>query len=262
LLYSLSGGLEAPFYFYFFIFYLVLILGFLLHRVLFGLKLGVGPLLLLGNGLRLLGSGLLSRSLRGLSLLGYGLGSFGLGWLSVDKLLCVSDVAPAKVTTLELLGARGPARNALDVGSGTRVFLGCALGSLGFVTGTLVIVRAFALNVTPNAVHEFLLVTTNLEAVVLAELVQHTGGAIAKVVECLTARRVLDLVSLENFLGLLVGGVCSGDCLAEDVFEEVFHAPGHENTDVVFQFGVDVVLRDEGVDAGLDAGHFEVFFRL
>jgi len=90
--------------------------------------------------------------------------------------------------------------------------------------------------------------------VILTELVQDAGGTVAKIFNVLAARGILDLVSLENFLGFF--GLSFRDGLGKNMLEEILHTPGDENTDFILEVSVELVLSDEGVDAGFDAGHF------
>ena len=218
----------------------------LLRRILLGHKL-------LGLLLSLLGR----RCLRGLGLgLGHGLRSIGGGLLGVNKLLRIGNVAPTEVATTEFLGAGRAARNAGDVGTAADVLLNGLLLSLGLVAGGLVLVGALALHVAPDAVHDFLLVAANLEAIVLAELVENAGGAVAEFVQGLAGRRVLNLFGLQDLLGL--GGGLSGlggNGLLENMLEQVSHAVSNQGAKGVLDVGLKLVLSDEVVNAGLDGSH-------
>jgi len=110
--------------------------------------------------------------------------------------------------------------------------------------------------VAPNAVHDFLLVAANLEAVVLAELVENAGGAVAELLVGLAGSRVLNLFGFQNLLGLGGGtSSLSGNGLLENMLEQVTHSVGNESAKVVLDVNVKLVLSDKVVDAGLDGSH-------
>jgi len=111
--------------------------------------------------------------------------------------------------------------------------------------------------VAPHAVLDLLLVATNLEPVILAELVENTSGAVVELIDGLAGRRVLDLVSLENLLGLLRVGL--GNRGGKHLPVKVLHAPEYEYRDFLLDVGVETVLGNEVVDAGFDGSHFEDF---
>ena len=100
---------------------------------------------------------------------------------------------------------------------------------------------------SPNAVHQILLVSTNLEAMILAELIEDSGGAVSEILDVGALGRIFDLFGFENLLGFFV--VRAGNLFAKDMLEEIFHASCYECTEVVFDGGVDLVLGDEGIDA-------------
>ena len=70
---------------------------------------------------------------------------------------------------------------------------------LGFATRRLVVIRRFALNVTPNTIHQFALVATNLEILVTAVLIENAGGTVTQFFNGLDGTRIFDFFCLENF---------------------------------------------------------------
>jgi len=196
---------------------LISLLKLLLVRLRFGFGFGFG--LLLGS-LRALGG-----------LLGLGLGSFELRFsrpfLCLDKLLRVGDVAVAEVVPTEGLGSRNTALSSCRVFTKTGVFLRVLLLFLGFVAARLVLVRGLSLKMTPNTIHQDTLVSTDLEGLILAELIENSRGAVTEILAVLTESRILNLVSLEHFLGF--GSL--GNWMREHMFEEVLHATSYEHTD-------------------------------
>ena len=188
---------------------------------------------------------------------GGGLEELGVGFLVLDELLGVDDVAPAEVVLAELLVAGNRARGALGVAAGTLVGLGLLLFFLGLVARAHVIVGGLALHEAPDAVHDLGLVAPNLEVVGLAELVEDAGRAIVELFAGLGDRRIFDLVGLENFLGLGFG------LIFRNLGAEVDLDKGFEHlVDEVHKLNVKVgrinlVLRDEPVDDFVESGHFE-----
>ena len=195
-----------------------------------------------------LGNGLLGSS-------GSGCGLF-VGFLG-DDLVGVGDVPPAKPHVVTLLGTGDTARLSLGVASTALVFLGSLLVGLGLTTGALVLVGGLALEEPPDTVDQVLLVApTNLEVVILAELVENPGGAVVEVIAVLHGAGVLDLVGLENLLALGFGRRFRNrllDDVLEDPLDDFVHKVDDGLLDLI---GVEGVLGDEGVNDGLDGRHF------
>jgi hypothetical protein len=166
-------------------------------------------------------------------------------------------VAPAEVVITELLGTGRATRGTGDVATGTRKLLGfLLLLGLTFAAAALVLVGTLALDMAPDTVHDLFLVATNLETVVLAELVENTSSAVAEIVLVLAASRILNLVSLEDLLGLgSARRTAVRDRLLEDMLEEIAHGVGNQGAKGILDLVVKLVLGNEGVDAGLDGSH-------
>jgi len=186
------------------------------------------------------------------------LGGFGLV-LGVDELLRVGDVAVAEVVVAEHFGRRDPALRAVSLGGEAGVFLGNLLLLLGLVARRLVLIGCLSLHVAPDAVSHLRLVAANLETVGLAELVQSTGGALGvDLVTGFAGGGVLDLLSLENFLGFLV--LCLGDRVAVDLLvHHVQTLDGENGKRFLHRLVIQVVLGAELAGDGLDGSHFEGF---
>ena len=110
----------------------------------------------------------------------------------------------------------------------------------------------------PDTVHEFLLVSTNLKQVVLAELVEDTGGAVPEILLFLAQGRVLNLVSLEDLLGLATGRNLAspvGDLLRINMLEETLHALVDEIDERFLDRLIEFVLGDEGGDDEFESRH-------
>jgi len=113
-----------------------------------------------------------------------------------------------------------------------------------------VVLGGLVLEVTPDAVHDFLLGATDTKSVLLAKSVENFLGAVAKVVALLGARGIVKLLAL-----LLGGGGLRGYVL--DVLKQVTDATLDKLLKVLREIVVKVVLGDELGNALGDAGHFE-----
>jgi len=154
-----------------------------------------------------------------------------------------------------LLGTGNTARFALGIAARTLVLLSCFLFLLGLVAGALVFLGHLALEEAPDTIHQNLLVAANLEAVLLAELIQNSGGAVVELVASLDRGGILDLVGLENLLGLGFGGGIR-DRVLHDVLEDTGNALIDEIHNGLLELVVEFVGVNEGVNDLFEAGHF------
>jgi len=113
-----------------------------------------------------------------------------------------------------------------------------------------VVLGRLVLEVTPDAIHDFLLGATDTKSVLLAKSVENFLGAVAKVVALLGARGIVKLLALP-----LGGGGLRGYVL--DVLKQVTDATLDKLLKVLREIGVKVVLGDELGNALGHAGHFE-----
>jgi len=290
--------LETVFYFLFFIFIffyffvkllliglllvlLVLLLLLLLVLLRLGLNHGfgfgfLGGLLrgllrvLLGTGVRLrFALKFLNNLLRGL------LGNFlGLGLLRLrlldgldlrlagDDVRSILLVPPAKPATINFHRCSNSTGGTLAGATVAVVLLLHLLLLLGFVPRRDVLLGVVPLKVPPDAVHDLGLVPTDTKTLLLAELVESPGSAVAKVIAGLALRRVLDLVLLGNLGRCTLGRFVIRDGLTLNNLEVVCPAPAHEVTESIAKhLGVrEIILVDEKVDAVVDRRHLQKKF--
>jgi len=109
--------------------------------------------------------------------------------------------------------------------------------------------------VTPNAVHDLLLVATDLESIVFAIFVEYDRGTVTKVLDGLGRGGVLQLVLLGlGNRGRFVGNGRSEPLLGH-VPNVVAEAPVNEFDQSILDVLIESVLSDESVDT-VDSGHW------
>jgi len=175
--------------------------------------------------------------------------------LRTDKLLSLGDVAPAKPVPVGTLRPSNSTVHTLGVLTTARVLLLGFLNSLGLVAAGLVIVGSLSLDVAPDPIHEFLLVTTNLEVLFLTELVQNTGRTVPQVFEVLDTRRILNPVGLQHLLGLLLTRDFR-NLLRKQVLEQTIEAIVHQVGKRFLGVHIQLVLDDEVINDLFEGRHF------
>ena len=237
---------------FFFIFYFLFFLFFCLVVVLLELLIG------LDGSLRLLGHvGALADRLGGGRSLGAHLGRRRRSGLLLDDFLCVVDMTEAEPFTGKLLSSSVPARLSLGVAGEARVLLLLHRDLLGLGTRTDVVVGMLTLEVTPDALGDLLLGSTNTEAVLATVVVEDHGsdGVRLELFERLGICRGLELFSLAGLLGGLRCGHFIHEPRLRHVRDIVGEAAVDEVDDRIGDALIKLIGSDELINAGLHVGH-------
>ena len=215
----------------------------------------------LGDFLGFLGFGLLWRLGLGFLWLGnwcnfrlyFSAGTIFLG----NDFVGVSNVSPAEPHVTAFFGSSNSTWLSLGVASTALMLFSSFFGYLGLAARADIFVRLFSLKKPPDAVDKvFLVSTTNLETVILAELIQNSSGTIVEIVTVLHGTGVFNLVGFENLLTLgFAGRIRNG--VTEDMLEDSFDTLVNKINEGFFYFiGLKIVFGNKGVDDVFDGRHF------
>jgi len=246
---NLFFGPKAFFLFFIFLFFCFFCLVVVLLKLLIGLN---GNLLLHATHV-----GALAYRLGGGRSLGARLGRRRRSILLLDDFLCVVDVTEAEPFTRKLLSSSVPARLSLGVAGEARMLLLLHRDLLGLGTRTDVVVGMLTLEVTPDALGNLLLGSTNTESVLATVVVEDHGshGIRLELFERLGICRGLELLSLAGLLGGLRCGHLCRKPLLRHVRDIVGEAAVDEVDERIGDALVKLIGSDELVNADLHVGH-------